>query len=162
MPLSVPDLCDQHGDALIVLEPVFLDFGGRERFSGPVTTVKCFEDNSEVKTALREAGNGRVLVVDGGGSRRCALLGDRLADLAADNGWSGVVVNGCVRDVELTRDIALGIRALAAHPVRSEKRGEGQRDVPVWFAGVHIHPGHYLYADANGMVLAEDDLGGEF
>jgi regulator of ribonuclease activity A len=158
MPRSVPDLCDEFEDELDVLEPVFLDFGGREAFSGEIVTVKCFEDNSLVKETLAEPGAGRVLVVDGGGSLNCALLGDMLAAMAADNGWSGVVVNGCVRDVEITRDIDIGIRALAACPVRSEKRGEGHRDAAVWFAGAHIHAGHFLYADLNGIVIAQRAL----
>ena len=158
MNVSVPDLCDAYGDELDVLEPLFLDFGGRESFFGKIVTVKCFEDNSVVKQTLAEAGEGRVLVVDGGGSLRCALLGDMLAARGRDNGWSGVVVNGAVRDVEITRTIDIGVRALAAHPVRSDKRGEGQRDVSVWFAGNYIHAGHYLYADANGIVIAHREL----
>ncbi len=162
MPISLPDLCDDHADDLDVLEPVFRDFGGRARFSGPVATVKCFEDNTVVKASLAEPGQGRVLVVDGGGSMRCALLGDLLAAMGADNGWAGVVINGCVRDVEITRDIGIGIRALAAFPVRSDKRGEGQRDVPVWFAGTHVQPGYHLYADANGIAVASGDLGVDF
>ncbi len=159
---SVPDLCDDFEEHLAVLEPVFQNFGGRERFSGLVSTVKCHEDNSRVKEALGEPGDGRVLVVDGGGSLRHALLGDMLAAMGAEHGWSGVVVYGCVRDVEITREIDLGIRALAAHPVRSVKRDEGQRDVPVRFAGVTIRPGAVLYADANGLVVADRDLGVDF
>jgi len=162
MPLTVPDLCDEYGEALDVLEPVFRDFGGRRRFAGPVVTVKCFEDNSVVKETLATPGEGRVLVVDGGGSLRCALLGDQLAALGADNDWAGVVVNGCVRDVEITRTVPIGIRALAPFPVRSEKRGEGQRDAAVWFAGTNIHPGNHLYADENGMVVAQEDLDVDF
>jgi regulator of ribonuclease activity A len=159
---SVPDLCDDFEDHLSVLEPLFTNFGGRERFSGLVSTVKCHEDNSRVKEALGEAGEGRVLVVDGGGSLRHALLGDMLAAMGAENGWSGVVVYGCVRDVEITREIDLGICALAAHPVKSVKRDEGQRDVTVRFAGVTIRPGAVLYGDANGLVIADRDLGVDF
>lgn len=155
---SVPDLCDDFSDELKVLDPVFSNFGGRESFAGEVVTVKCFEDNSLVKAALGESGNGSVLVVDGGGSLRCALLGDMLAAMGRDNGWAGVVVYGAVRDVEITRSIDLGIRALAAHPVRSQKRGEGQRDVAVRFAGHEICTGQYLYADANGIIIAQRDL----
>lgn len=162
MPFSLPDLCDAHGERLTVLEPVFQDFGARENFSGPIVTVKCFEDNSLVKQTLGEPGKGRVLVVDGGGSLHCALLGDMLAGMAAEGGWAGIVINGCVRDVEITRSIDIGIRALRAHPVRSEKRGEGQRDVPLWFAGALLHPGNMLYADANGIAIAEQDLGVDF
>lgn len=162
MPLSLPDLCDNHSDELSILEPIFQDFGGRNCFSGPIVTVKCFEDNSVVKETLGEPGNGRVLVVDGGGSLGCALLGDMLADMALRNGWSGIVVNGCVRDVEITRNIDIGIRALQAHPVKSEKRGEGHRDVALWFAGANLNPNNMLYADANGIAIAEEDLGVDF
>lgn len=158
MTRSLPDLCDEFVDELDILEPVFQNFGGRDSFFGEIATVKCFEDNSMVKEALAEPGGGRVLVVDGGGSLNCALLGDQLATMAADNGWAGVVVNGCVRDVEVTRGIDIGLRALAACPVRSEKRGEGQRNAAVWFAGAQIHAGHWLYADLNGIAIAERAL----
>lgn len=162
MPLSLPDLCDDHSAELVVLEPVFQNFGGRACFSGPIVTVKCFEDNSVVKATLAEPGDGRVLVIDGGGSLGCALLGDMLADMALKAGWKGIVINGCVRDVEITRNIDIGIRALQAHPVKSEKRGEGQRDVALWFAGANLHPGNMLYADDNGIAVAERDLGVDF
>jgi regulator of ribonuclease activity A len=162
MALSVPDICDDHIDRLQVLDPVFRDLGGREKFCGEVVTVRCFEDNSVVKTTLSGDGSGKVLVVDGSGSMRCALLGDMLAAMARDNGWQGVVVNGCVRDVEILSTIDLGVRALNAHPVRSKKRGEGELNLPVRFAGVSFRPGQYLYADANGIVIAEKDLGVSF
>ncbi|MEM1412575.1 MAG: ribonuclease E activity regulator RraA [Pseudomonadota bacterium] len=156
---SVPDLCDDFADRLSVLEPLFNDYGGRETFAGPISTVKCFEDNSRVKAALAEPGEGRVLVVDGGGSLRHALLGDMLAAMGRDNGWAGVVVFGAVRDVEITRTIDIGLRALAPYPIKSNKRGEGQRDVVIKFAGCSIHPGEHLYADANGIAIADGDLG---
>ena len=162
MPVSVPDLCDDYIDQLTLLDPVFRDFGGRRRFSGPVSTVKCFEDNSRVKEALGEPGQGRVLVVDGGGSHRCALLGDMLAGMGADNGWAGIVVYGCVRDVEITAGIDLGIRALAPYPVKSNKRNEGQRDIPVQYPGGVVEPGQHLYADENGIVIAPTALPVEF
>jgi regulator of ribonuclease activity A len=162
MSLSLPDLCDQHSDQLEVLDPVFEDFGGRRKFHGPIVTVKCYEDNSVVKQTLAEPGEGRVLVVDGGGSNNCALLGDMLAAMAAENGWQGVLVNGCVRDVEILGGIDLGVRALHAHPVKSEKRGRGQRDVPVHFADAEFRPGQHLYADPNGIAVAPRDLGVDF
>ena len=162
MAYSVPDICDEFIDELNVPEPVFTDFGGRERFCGEIVTIKCFEDNSLVREAVRSPGRGRVIVVDGGGSLRHALLGDMLAAEALANGWSGLVIYGCVRDVELLRTMDLGIRALNCHPVKTEKRGEGQRDVPVAFAGVRFRPGQHLYADANGLVVAQRDLGISF
>lgn len=158
MELSLPDLCDQHPDTVRVLEPLFSSFGGRLAFGGPIRTVKCFEDNSLVAERVREPGDGAVLVVDGGGSRRCALVGDNLAQAAADNGWAGIVVYGCVRDVDELAVIDVGIHALASHPLRSIKRGIGLRDVPVDFAGVRLVPDQYLYGDRNGLLVAPMDL----
>ena len=158
---STCDLCDAHkaafgagGDhGLRVLPPVYRDFGARRRFGGPVATVKCFEDNSLVKSAVESPGHGRVLVVDGGGSLRRALLGGNLAAAAVRNGWAGVVIDGCVRDVEELAACDLGIRALAAMPLPTDKRGEGQRDVPVQVQGVWVRPGDRLQADADGIVV---------
>lgn len=155
--IVTPDICDAYPDVK-VLEPLFLNLGGPDAFYGPVRTVKCFEDNSRVKEAVGEPGDGAVLVVDGGGSLRCALLGDMLAAKAADNGWAGIVVYGCVRDVDVLNGTALGVQAIGTHPRRSEKRGEGQRDVTVTFAGVTIAPGQWLYADNNGIVVASEEL----
>lgn len=150
---ATTDICDTHGERIAVAEPIFRDFGGRLSFDGAVATVKIFEDNTLVREALSEPGQGRVLVVDGGGSTRCALLGDRLAAMAIDNGWSGIVVFGCVRDTAELAQMDLGIKALAAHPRKSEKRGEGQREVPVAFAGVVFAPGAHLYADKDGIIV---------
>ncbi|WP_048307026.1 ribonuclease E activity regulator RraA [Halomonas sp. PR-M31] len=158
MPVIVtPDICDAYPDVQI-LDPLFANFGGIDAFHGPIKTVKCFEDNSRVKEAVSEPGDGAVLVVDAGGSLRCAMLGDMLAEKAATNGWAGVVMFGCVRDVEVLAEIELGVQALSAHPRRSEKRGEGQRDIPVTFAGVTVHPGQWLYADNNGILIAKERL----
>jgi regulator of ribonuclease activity A len=155
--LATCDLCDaRKGDTdggFRVLPPVFRDFGGRASFAGPVTTVKCFEDNSLVKAAVESPGEGRVLVVDGGGSLRRALVGGNLAAAAAKNGWAGLVVDGCVRDLAELAACAVGIRALAPMPLPTEKRGEGQRDVPVQIQGVWIRPGDRLVADADGIVV---------
>ncbi len=158
MSWSVPDICDEFIDEISVLEPLFADFGGKEKFSGEIVTIKCFEDNSLVGDAVRSPGAGRVLVVDGGGSLRHALLGDLLAAAAVENGWQGLLINGCVRDVEILETIDLGVKALNIHPVKTEKRGEGRRNVNVTFAGVTIRPGSWLYADANGVVVAERNL----
>jgi regulator of ribonuclease activity A len=154
---STCDLCDAHRNdsdgAFRVLPPVLRDFGALRRFSGPVATVRCFEDNSLVKAAVESPGNGRVLVVDGGGSLRRALLGGNLGAAAARNGWSGVVIDGCVRDSAELAQCAIGIRALAAIPLPTEKRGEGQRDVPVQVQGIWVRPGDLLYADQDGIVI---------
>lgn len=151
------DLCDAHKNdgsgAFRVLPPAFRDFGGATAFAGTVSTVKCFEDNSLVKAAVESPGNGGVLVVDGGGSLRRALVGGNLAAAAARNGWAGLVIDGCVRDVAELAACALGIRALACIPLPTEKRGEGQRDVPVQIQGVWVRPGERLVADADGIVI---------
>lgn len=162
MTYSVPDICDDFIEEISVLEPLFTDFGGKVKFSGEIATIKCFEDNSLVRDAVRSPGRGRVLVVDGGGSLRRALLGDLLAAAAAENGWQGLLINGCVRDVEILETIDLGVKALNSHPVKTDKRGEGQRDINVSFAGATIRPGHYFYADANGIVVAARNLNVDF
>ena len=162
MSLSVPDICDQYIDEIVVFDPVFRDFGARRKFWGEVVTVRCFEDNSLVGETVRTPGLGRVVVVDGGGSLRRALLGDLLAAAAVKSGWQGLVINGAVRDVEILETIDLGIKALAACPVRTDKRGEGQLGIALRFAGAQMEPGHFLYADANGVVIAKRDLGVEF
>lgn len=152
------DLCDAHkGDtsgAFRVLPPVWRHFGARRRFAGPVSTVKCFEDNSQVKAAVESPGEGRVLVVDGGGSLRRALIGGNLGAAAARNGWAGVVVDGCVRDVAELAASEVGICALAPVPLPTERRGEGQRDVAVQVQGVWVRPGDWLYADEDGIVVS--------
>ena len=163
MDLLTTDLCDRHESLLAhgdlrVLAPGFLPFGRRRRFFGEAVTIKQFEDNTLVRATLEEAGRGRVLVVDGGGSLRCALLGGNLAALAAKNGWSGVVVHGCVRDSEELNACDLGVRALGLHPRRSEKRGGGQRDVPVQCGGALIRPGEWIYADEDGVLVSTTNL----
>jgi regulator of ribonuclease activity A len=151
------DLCDAHkGDtdgSFRVLPPVFRDFGGRAAFHGPVSTVKCFEDNSLVKAAVESPGEGRVLVVDGGGSLRRALLGGNLGAAAARNGWAGLVIDGCVRDLAELAACAVGIRALAPMPLPTERQGQGLRDVPLLIRGVWVRPGDWLVADADGTVV---------
>jgi regulator of ribonuclease activity A len=155
---TTADLSDAHPESVRVLEPLFRDYGASDHFSGPVETVQVFEDNALVRRTLEGKGDGRVLVVDGGGSLRCALVGGRLAQLARSNGWSGLLINGCVRDlVELAR-IPIGIRALNATPVRSSKEGKGSVGLAVRFAGVLILPGQMLYADQDGIILADRPL----
>lgn len=157
-PKATADLYDEHGEALRVAAPMFRDYGGVKIFAGPVSTVKVFEDNSLVRAELEEPGDGRVLVVDGGASMRCALVGDNLAALGHDNGWAGIIVNGCIRDAAPISTIDIGVKALATNPRKSAKRGEGQRDVAVRFADVLIEPGDYLYADEDGVVIAPSEL----
>ncbi|MWJ26626.1 ribonuclease E activity regulator RraA [Halomonas sediminis] len=155
--IVTPDICDAHPD-VVVLDPVFVNYGGIDAFAGPIRTIKCFEDNSLVKQALAETGGGAVLVVDAGGSHRCAMLGDMVARQAVENGWAGVIMYGCVRDVDILAELELGIQALGNHPRKSEKRNEGQRDIPVTFAGATLTPGQWIYADNNGIVLAQHEL----
>lgn len=154
---STPDICDAHPE-VDVLEPMFVNLGGVDRFAGQAATIKCFEDNSRVPEVLGEPGRGRVLVVDAGGSVRCAVLGDRLARMASDNGWAGVIVYGCVRDVDELADIPLGVQALATHPRKSDKRGEGESGAPLRITGVRIRPGDWIYADNNGIVIAREPV----
>ena len=158
MTFTTPDICDDFLDQLQVLEPLFTEFGGKEKFSGEIVTIKCFEDNSLVKQTLGTAGHGKVLVVDGGGSLRCALLGDILGAMAVQNGWQGLLINGCVRDVEILKGMDLGVRSLSCYPLKSNKRNEGQLNVAIRFAGVNFEPGQYLYADENGIVVAAEQL----
>lgn len=157
MSWTTPDLCDQHPEVLVA-EPVFRSYGGRVAFAGPAATVKCFEDNSRVRELAATPGQGRVMVVDGGGSLRRALLGDQIAAHAVKNGWSGFLVFGCVRDVDALAALPLGVQALASHPMKTEKRGLGEVDVPVAFAGLSLAPGDWIYADANGVIAAKTPL----
>ncbi len=153
-----PDLCDAYPELVKVLEPMFSNFGGRDSFGGEIVTIKCFEDNSLVKAQVELNGKGKVLVVDGGGSLRCALLGDMLAEKAAKSGWEGIVIYGCIRDVDVIAQVDLGVQALASHPLRTEKRGIGDLNVPVTFAGVTFKPGEFIYADNNGVIVSPSAL----
>ena len=155
---ATADLCDEFGEEARVAEPVFRDYGGVQFFGGPISTVRVFEDNVLVREALEEDGRGRVLVVDGGGSTRCALVGGNLAALAHENGWAGMVVYGCVRDSVEISAVPIGVRALYTSPRKSAKEGAGDRDSVVSFAGVDLGPGRYLYADEDGIVVADHDL----
>ncbi len=159
MSFSTPDLCDAHPDDVhVVTDLNWHSYGGRATFGGPIETVKCFEDNSRVKEILAEPGQGRVLIVDGGGSRRHALIGDEIAARAADNGWSGVIIYGACRDVDVLPGIELGVMALGAVPLKSVRRGEGQVGLPVSFGRVLFKPGDWVYADANGIISAPRKL----
>ena len=155
---STPDLCDEHTDKVTVLDSIFRNYGGKTEFCGQVVTIKCHEDNSLVKEQAATNGHGRVMVVDGGGSLRKALLGDMIAANAVKNGWSGLVIYGCIRDCDEIAALDLGVKALNTIPVKTDKRGIGDLNVSVTFAGQTINPGDWIYCDNNGIVLAEKKL----
>ncbi|CAI8219226.1 MAG: 4-hydroxy-4-methyl-2-oxoglutarate aldolase [Alphaproteobacteria bacterium] len=153
------DLSDAHEDVRY-LAPGYQDFGGKTRFHGPAKTLLTFEDNTKLRAAVEQAGNGQVLVVDGGGSMNCALFGGNLAKLAAQNGWAGIIIHGCVRDrAELAAE-AVGIKALASHPKKSLKRDLGSFDMSLNFSGVTVHPGDWIYADEDGVLVSPCKLAG--
>lgn len=157
--MNTCDLCDRHDAQVRVLELPLRDYGGRIGFDGIVSTIKAYEDNSLVRDAVAELGNGRVLVIDGGGSMRRSMLGDLLAAKALENGWAGVVVFGAIRDSAAIGAMALGVKALGTCPRKTDKLGQGVRDVPVQFGGLVIRPGEWLCADGDGVVLADGVLG---
>jgi regulator of ribonuclease activity A len=158
MPFATADLCDQFGAEVRVAEPLFRDWGGASSFAGPIETLRVFEDNALVRAALETPGRGRVLVVDGGGSLHSALVGGNLAALAHRNGWSGIVVHGCIRDAAELAGTPVGVKALNVIPRKSAKAGAGERGVPVTFAGVTFVPGAHLYADRDGIVVSDRAL----
>lgn len=163
MPFTTCDLCDANEDkladgSLAILPLVFEKFGKQIRFAGTARTLKVFEDNVLVRAALETPGEGNVLVVDGGGSLRCALVGGNLGVLAQKNGWAGIIVNGCVRDSSELNACDVGIRALATHPRRSIRKGLGDKDLAVDIAGVTVHPGDWIYADEDGVLVAKMPL----
>ncbi|TWV80814.1 ribonuclease E activity regulator RraA [Moraxella sp. VT-16-12] len=166
--MSVPfitcDLLDDNEDKVIDVIPPSLDgksfknYGGHTTFGGQIVTVKCFEDNSRVKETLATAGQGRVLVVDGGASMRCALLGDMIAKSACDNGWAGIIIYGCVRDVDEIARMDIGVMALASIPKKSVRKGLGEMGVSLNIGGVAIHDGAWVYADNNGIIVCDEPL----
>ena len=158
MIFQTTDLCDANEGKVRVVAPMFRSFGGKTRFAGPISTLKVFEDNSLVRSALETAGAGRVLVVDGGGSMRCAMVGDQLAALGVKNGWAGIVVYGCIRDSGPIAGMDIGVFALGTHPQKSVKKRAGDQDIPVTFGGVTFVPGHWLYADEDGVIVADAPL----
>jgi regulator of ribonuclease activity A len=155
---ATADLCDKHIDKLQVAEPIFVDFGAIACFEGEIQTLKVFEDNTLVRSALEKDGTGKVLVIDGGGSFRCALVGDNLVALAIQNNWRGMVVYGCIRDSKQMSEMEIGVKALNTNPTKSIKRNEGQENIDVRFAGVDFKPGAYLYADEDGIVVSDFQL----
>ena len=158
MEFTTADLCDAYPDLVQVAGPIFREYGGLAKFTGPIETLKVFEDNALVRLILEADGGGRVLVIDGGGSLRCALVGGRLAAVAHANNWAGLLVNGCVRDSAELAQVAIGIRALNCVPVRSGKLGTGEKGKRLEFAGVRFDSGAFLYADGDGIVVAGRNL----
>jgi regulator of ribonuclease activity A len=155
---ATTDLCDAHEGRIRVAAPIFRSYGGKTAFHGQIATLKLFEDNGLVRQMLDTPGDGRVLVIDGGGSLRCALLGDQLAALAVRNGWAGIVIWGCIRDSVAISTMALGVLALAPHPMKTFKKNLGETGVTVSFAGIDFVPGEWLYADADGVIVAAEQL----
>ncbi|GAA2212245.1 ribonuclease E activity regulator RraA [Nonomuraea monospora] len=153
MTIVTADLFDERGDQLDSCDLQLRQYGGRRAFSGPIVTVRCHEDNALLKWVLSEPGQGRVLVVDGGGSLHTALMGDLIAGLAVSNGWAGVVIHGAVRDVVALRELDLGVKALGSNPRKSGKQGTGERDIPVSFGGIVFHPGAELFSDDDGILV---------
>lgn len=163
MTFKTPDLLDENEDktrdgTIRVVAPMFQRYGGRVSFSGQIVTLKLFEDNSLVRELFGEDGKGKVLVIDGGGSLRCALVGDQLAILAQKKGWEGAIVYGCIRDSGDINAIDIGVRALNTHPLKSVKKGAGDRNIAVTFGGVTFKPGEWIYADADGIIVSKTAL----
>lgn len=166
MTFKTPDLLDNNeagirNGSVRVVSPMFRPYGGRPVFSGQIVTLKLFEDNSLVREALSGEGKGKVLVVDGGGSLRCALVGDQLALLAHRNSWEGILVYGCIRDAQDIGQVDIGLRALNTHPLKSVKKGVGQRDLAISFGGVTFRPGEWIYVDGDGVIVSDQPLNGE-
>ena len=156
--ISTPDLSDQFDQQVSIVEPLLKHYGSLKQGYGQITTIDCFEDNSLVVEQVKSPGDGRILVVDGRGSLRCSLLGDQLAAAAIENGWSGILINGCLRDVEIIAPMPLIVMALASIPRKTVKAGKGSLNIPVTFGGVTFHPNHYLFADETGILVSEKNL----
>ncbi|MFV0574632.1 MAG: ribonuclease E activity regulator RraA [Vibrio sp.] len=162
MEYNTSALCDIYQDQVDVVEPMFSNFGGLTSFAGQLTTVKCFEDNGIIRNVLQEDGTDRVLLIDGGGSLRRALIDAEIAALAEENNWEGLVVYGCVREVDVLDEMEIGIQAIASIPVGAVQNGIGEIDVPVNFGGVTFLPEDYLYADSTGIIISQEPLDVEF
>ena len=160
MAFKTADLCDRYADTeyFQIAEPIFRSYGGHQTFCGQITTLKVFEDNSLVRETLEEKVENRVLVVDGGSSHRCALLGNDLVGMGIENGWQGIIVYGCIRDSAEINAMPIGIRALHTHPLRSRKRGLGDKDKLITFAGINYKTDHYVYVDEDGIIVAPKQL----
>ena len=158
MNFKTADLCDEYPNSVSIVPPLFRDFGGLVHFSGLITTIRCFKDNSLVRDSLQTSGAGGVLVVDGGGTLDCSLLGDMLGMKAIENNWAGLIIYGCVRDSEVLTNLKIGIKALATCPLKTIKKGLGEKNVLVHFAETDFIPQHYLYADPDGILVSETKL----
>ena len=156
--IDTSELCDLYAEQVDVVEPIFSSFGGVSNFYGKVTTVKCFESNGLIAEVLEENGDGRVLVVDGGGAVRRGLIDAELAQLAVDNGWEGIIVYGAVRQIQQLENLDIGIHALAPIPVSADESTAGESDIPVNFGGVTFFPEDYIYADLTGIILSQEPL----
>jgi regulator of ribonuclease activity A len=155
---TTADLWDEHAELLLCSEPIFRSYGRKINFYGEIITLKLFEDNSLVRKQLETNGKGKVLVVDGGGSLYCALVGDQLAKLIIHNNWEGIIINGCIRDSHQINKMSVGIKALNTSPVKSIKQNVGDQNIPVKFAGITFNPGQYIYTDEDGLLLSEKKL----
>ena len=158
MNISTPDLCDANPELVRIVEPLFKNFGGKKSFGGEIVTIKCFEDNSLVKENAGQNGKGKIMVVDGGGSLKKALLGDLIAETAMNNGWAGFIIYGCIRDVGPIGSMDIGVKAINSTPLKTERKGEGELNVPVTFAGVTFSPGEYVYSDETGIIVSGKQL----
>ncbi len=158
MKIVTPDLCDENPETVSAVAPIFSNYGGKSAFGGEIVTVKCFEDNTVVKAQAAEDGAGKVMVVDGGGSMRCALVGDMIAANAMKNGWLGLIIYGCIRDVDAISTLDIGIQALNSMPIRSVRENRGELNIEISFGGVTFKPGEYVYADNNGVIISPQSL----
>ncbi len=158
MKISTPDLCDEYPDSVRILEPIFRNYGGKTSFGGEIVTIKCFEDNSRVKESAATPGKGKVMVIDGGGSLKKALLGDLIAETALNNGWEGFIIYGCIRDAEQIGSMQIGVKALNTIPLKTQRKGVGDLNIPITIGGVTITPGEHIYADTTGIIVSSEPL----
>ncbi len=158
MTFATADLYDEHEEQLQVALPLFNNYGGKDKFYGEIVTIKCHEDNTFVRSLLEQDGSGKVMVVDGGESMRCALVGDNLAELGKKNNWQGIIVSGCIRDSAVIKNIDIGLKAMGTNPRKSIKKERGDLDMSVTFAGVTFTSGHYVYCDEDGIVVSAKAL----
>ncbi len=158
MAYSTSDLCDSYPELVRVVDPLFKHYGKKGFFGGEIITIKCFEDNSFVKETAKQDGKGMVMVIDGGGSMRCALLGDMIAEDASKNGWEGIIIYGAIRDIEMINEMNIGVKALGSIPLKTKRKGLGELNVPVKFGGVMFVPGEFAYADHTGIVVSSEHL----
>lgn len=159
MEIKTTDICDEHPAGVrVAASGIFKDFGGKKSFSGKIHTVKCFDNNPFVRNALEQNGEGKVLVVDGGGSMNCALLGDMLGEIAIKNKWNGIIINGCIRDAKELSELPIGVKAICTNPLKSGKNEQGEDSVKVIFAGIEFVPDEYVYCDVDGIIVSIKNL----